>query len=122
MKRILIIDDEPDITEIITLFADQLGYSADTCHSGDDAIKKFGDTDYWAILCDLKMPGLSGLEIYEKAQELSQELGKRFILVTGALLDKTAEDTVREKNIMCFRKPFNFETIKKLFLRLEEIP
>ncbi|MGD1075160.1 MAG: response regulator [Thermodesulfovibrionales bacterium] len=120
MKKIFIVDDEPDITEVMTLFADQLGYTTDSSHSGDDAVGKIQRNDYWAVFCDLKMPGLSGLEIFEQVHRLKPELKKRFILVTGAILDKEAEEAVREKEIMVFRKPFNFEAIKALFSRLEK--
>ncbi|HAM52144.1 MAG TPA: hypothetical protein DCP92_16185 [Nitrospiraceae bacterium] len=120
MKKIFIIDDEPDITEIMSLFADQLGYTADVSPSGDDAVGKILLNDYWAVFCDLKMPGLSGLEIFEHVHPLKPEFWKRFILVTGAILDRETEETVKKKDIMVLRKPFNFETIKALFLQLEE--
>jgi CheY-like chemotaxis protein len=121
MKKLLVIDDEPDITEIISLFAEQLGYPADICSSGHEAIGKVKGSDYWAVFCDLKMPGLNGLECFDAIEKSGSDLRKRFILMTGAILDKGTESAAAKKNIFIFKKPFNFEEIRALFARLEEI-
>lgn len=119
MKKILIIDDEPDITEIVNLFSLKLGYQTDVSHSGDGILDKLSMNDYWAVFCDLKMPGLNGLEIFDKITETSAALSQRFVLLTGAILDPNTEAKVTKKNILFFRKPFNFEDFKKLVLALE---
>jgi CheY-like chemotaxis protein len=121
MKRTLIIDDEPDITEIVTIFAKQLGYLSDVSHSGDDAIAKLINNPYWAIFCDFKMPGYNGIEMFHKIRELNPSLSKRFVLVTGAILDRKTDEFVKEKDIVILRKPFTFSALKEVFLMLEEI-
>ena len=120
MKRILIIDDEPNLTEIINAFACRLGYVADTSHSGEEAIELLTKNDYWAVLCDLKMPGLNGLEIFDKIKEVNSETAKRFVLLTGALLDDKTEEAAAKNRIITFRKPFNFQGIKDTFALLEQ--
>jgi DNA-binding NtrC family response regulator len=121
MKRALIIDDEPDITEIVTMFAAELGYLSDVANSGDDAISKLACNAYWAVFCDFRMPIYDGIEIYQKVMELNPSLSKRFVLITGAVLDKKTIDFMREKNIFILRKPFNFVALKEIFMMLEEI-
>jgi CheY-like chemotaxis protein len=121
MKRALIIDDEPDITEIVTIFSKHLGYLSDVSHSGDDAISKLINNPYWAIFCDFKMPGYDGIEMFKKIRELNPSLSRRFVLVTGAVLDRKTNDFVKEKDIVVLRKPFTFNALKEVFSMLEEI-
>lgn len=122
MKKILIIDDEPNITHIIELFAGRLGYSTDISHTGDAGVEKVKNSDYWAVFCDFKMPGLNGLEIFDKISELSSNLSRRFVLLTGAIPDKKTEAQLTEKKILLFRKPFNFNEFSNLFSVLEKQP
>lgn len=119
MKRILVIDDEPYIAEVIMRFSDKLGYEADVSYTGDDTLEKFRNSDYWAVFCDLKMPGLNGLELFDRLQNLKRGLVKRFVLLTGSIPDTKMEAMLREKNIIFFRKPFTFEQFTNLFTVLE---
>jgi len=119
MKKVLIIDDEPNITEVIDLFAQQIGYMSDAAHSGKSAMERIINNRYWAIFCDLQMPGLNGMEIYDKVKELNTDLSDKFILLTGSVLDQHMEAKVAEQKIRVLQKPFYFESIKKVFFELE---
>jgi CheY-like chemotaxis protein len=119
MKKVLIVDDEPNITEIIHFFASRLGYSTDAAHSGKSAMEKVGSNQYWAVFCDLRMPGLNGMEIYDRVRGLNSILSNKFVLLTGTILDQDMEETVTEKKIRVLQKPFCFEGIKSLFSELE---
>lgn len=119
MKKILIVDDEPDITEIIHRYAQKIGYSADTSHSWDDVLRQVESNDYWAIFCDLKMPGINGLEIFDRLQSRRSKRPQRFVLLTGMMLDRDTETMLAERNILLFKKPFNFREFTSMFTRLE---
>jgi len=119
MKTILIIDDEPSIIDILRLFAAQLGYATDAAQSGKSALEKVSDNRYWAVFCDLQMPGLNGMDIYDKVKELNFDLSEKFILLTGSMLDQSTERKVVEHNIKVLKKPFYFEGVKKIFSDLE---
>ncbi len=119
LKRILIVDDEPDITEIINLFLGKLGYAADTSHSGEAVMDRIENNDYWAVFCDLKMPGLNGIEVFDRVRGRNSDLAKRFVLLTGSVLDSHTESVLSEKKITLFKKPFNFREFTTLFSRLE---
>jgi DNA-binding response OmpR family regulator len=120
MKRILVIDDEPYITEIMIHFAQKLGYETDVSHSGETTIRKIRENDYWAVFCDLKMPGLNGLEVFEKIREIRSDLSQRFVLLTGAIPDSGTESVLSEMRIPLFRKPFNFQEFTNLLGSLEK--
>ncbi len=119
MKKILIVDDEPNITEILSLFAQQLGYSSDAVHSGESAVERIKSNQYWAIFCDFQMSGLNGLMFYDKVKELNADLCGRFVLLTGSVLDDHAEASVKKEKIRVLPKPFYFDGIKQVFHELE---
>jgi len=120
MKKILVIDDEPTITEIITLYAERLGYAADCACSGDQALSMLDRNSYWALICDFLMPGIDGLQMHAILQSRTGRSPERFILLTGTVLDEQVQRTAEEKNIIIFQKPFNFEGIKRIFQLLED--
>jgi CheY-like chemotaxis protein len=119
MKRILIIDDEPTITEIIQRYAARLGYESDIANSGDEAVQLLVRNKYWAVFCDLLMPGMSGLEFFDEVRRLGNGLADRFVLLTGTVLDDHINTAVEYHCIRLFHKPFNFEAISKTIAALE---
>ncbi|MDA8090725.1 MAG: HDOD domain-containing protein [Nitrospiraceae bacterium] len=120
MARILIIDDDPEIAEILDLYADFLGYEADTASSGEEAIQKLaGNGFYNAIFCDLTLQGLNGFKIFDRISESDKELSGRFVLLTGATLDGEIERQVTARKIKVIQKPFNFDDIKASLESLE---
>ena len=119
MKKILIIDDEPSITEIIALYAERLGYASDKAASGDEAVELLQHNNYWAVFCDYLMPGLGGLEIYAKLCDMHNGQYRNFVLLTGTVLDDHVLSVTDRQKIVVFHKPFNFEGIKSTISQLE---
>ncbi len=111
--------DEPNITEILSLFAQQLGYASDAVHSGESAVERLKNNRYWAVFCDFQMPGLNGLMFYDKIKELDAALCGKFVLLTGSVLDDHAESSVVKEKIRVLPKPFYFDSIKQVFQELE---
>lgn len=118
MKKILIIDDEPSIAEVIDFFCMRIGYSTEAVQSGKSAMEKIRDNQYCAVLCDLQMPGLNGMEIYDKLKEVNTDLSEKFVLLTGTMLDQEMETAVTEHKIKVLHKPFRFDGIRKVFSEL----
>lgn len=119
-KRILVIDDEADIVDVISAYVRELGFKADSALSGGEAIDKAKKIDYHAIFCDYKMPGLNGLAIYKLIISKKPAVKGRFIMTTGAPLEKDIEGILRSEGIPILRKPFRLKNIKELIFSLEE--
>ncbi len=79
--KIILVDDEQ---KFITMLAKRLGFrgiQADAVFTGDDAIQKVRDSKYDVAVLDIKMPGISGLELKAELNLLDPEL--KFLFVTG---------------------------------------
>lgn len=119
-KRILVIDDEADIVDVISAYAAELGFEADSALSGGEAIDKAKNIDYHAIFCDYRMPGINGLAIYKLIISKKPAIKGRFIMTTGAPLEKDIEGILRREGIRVLKKPFRLKGIKELISSLEE--
>ncbi len=64
--RILIVDDEPSIVEIVTLYLRRAGYAVESVDNGEAALAMMEASAYTLIILDLMLPGLDGLEIMRR--------------------------------------------------------
>src|SRR5438067_3024976 len=83
MPQILLVDDDAALLQALpqALFLKMDNVQVDTCDSAFEALKQIQDHDYDAILSDIKMPGMDGLALLEKIQELQPETPT--LLITG---------------------------------------
>ena len=119
MKRILVIDDEPDVAELMRLFLEVLGYEADIFLSCEEAVKAIGNTKYWAVFCDYMMPGLTGDKLFKAVRDADSGLAKRFIIITGAVLDERLSNFLDVEAVRVINKPFRFEDIRNVLMEVE---
>jgi len=82
-KKILVVDDDRDICEILSFNLKHEGYEVDTVHSAEDALKKLSP-EYNLILLDVMMGGMSGYQMAEKLRKESNDINIIFL---------TAKDT-----------------------------
>ncbi|MFN3740041.1 MAG: response regulator [Thermodesulfovibrionales bacterium] len=120
LKEVLVIDDEDYILDILRLVISRLGYSVRAVSDGEEAIKLISNGNFWAIFCDLMMPGIDGLEIYEKISDLRPGLKDRFVLLTGTVFDKKTKDFIEKCGIRTLLKPFKFEDVNEIIKELEK--
>jgi len=66
MKRILVIDDEPDLRELVRINLDQAGYSVDTVSTGREALHALRHSPPDLVVLDLMLPDVSGTELCRK--------------------------------------------------------
>jgi len=121
MKRILVIDDEPDVAELMRLFLEVLSYEADIFLSCEEALEAINNTEYWAVFCDYMMPGLTGDKLFKAVRDADNRLAKRFIIITGAVLDERLSRFLETETVRVVNKPFRFEDIRDILTEVEQI-
>jgi two-component system, cell cycle response regulator CpdR len=82
MRRALVVDDDPLMRELIASMLEALGCDTLTARSGRDALGQLAsDRSIEMLFADINMPGLSGIELAERARDFRPEL--RILLVSG---------------------------------------
>lgn len=110
--HVLVIDDEPSITDMMEHALLKLGYRATLLNDPLGVEKALDQADFDLVICDIKMPQRSGLEILRQLRQSQPNLLRRFLLMTGNLAD--AEESVAElKGIPILHKPFTLSQLSE---------
>jgi len=111
-KRVLVIDDEEPILQMLSDALGECGYAVDTESNGEAALQRLARTDYDLTLCDWKMPGLNGRQIYERLQTVNPAMSERMIFITGDVINERTQKFLQEENKRCLGKPFSLEDFR----------
>src|SRR5215213_7654520 len=103
--RVLVVDDETAIREAIRMTLEYEGYKIDEARSGQDALDKAVKTDFDAILLDIKMPVLDGIEVLENLK--SQKVRSPVVMVSGHGDVHTAVECTKRGAFDFLEKPLN---------------
>lgn len=109
VARALIVDDEAMIREILAERLSQEGYEGVCCASGEEALALLRETAFDAILSDLNMPGMSGLDLLEAARRDCPRAA--FILITGTQEIQIGIQAMRQGAADYITKPFNLGAV-----------
>jgi CheY-like chemotaxis protein len=113
-SRILIIDDEPLLGQTLT-FAFSGRHDIALCASGREALKQLSnDADFDLVLCDLMMPDVSGLKVFETVERDHPELVSRFVFMTGGAFTDKAQDFLERYRGLRIDKPFTIAEVERV--------
>ena len=113
-RRVLVVDDEPDIRETLAEILEHYGFLVDIAASGLEALERIGTTDYDGILSDIRMPGLNGMELYRRLRDIDPDLADRFIVVTGDDLSGSVRAFLDETGVPVIEKPFGPADVRRV--------
>lgn len=117
---ILIVDDEPDICEMLARLFSEEGYSATTVVSGKGAVKRVMEGEVDVVLLDIIMPQPDGIDVLRQIKSIRSGLPVVMMTAFGDLT--TARDAMRLGAYDYITKPFDFECVKKIIQQgLEEL-
>jgi len=105
-KRILVIDDEEPILHMVREALTPQGYEVDIASDGATALQRMTEKKYDVALCDWKMPGLNGEQVYERARAVNPGLSARMIFITGDIINERTRKFLEQQNKICLPKPF----------------
>ncbi|MFQ5860433.1 MAG: response regulator [Dehalococcoidia bacterium] len=113
--KVLIIDDEEDVREILTRWLRGKGYQCSAAASGEEALELLGREAFEVLLCDVRMPGLSGIEVLGQVKE--RDPLAVVIMVTAVNQVDTAVAAMQRGAYDYIVKPFD---LGKLASQLQE--
>jgi len=117
MARILIVDDDADVRELIELALDGQGYDVDSVESGRAALERLAQHAYDLLVCDLHMPDRDGPAVY-RAIERRAPPRPAFLFVTGYADAGPYEDFLRTAQVPVLGKPFDIHALRETVSRL----
>jgi two-component system NtrC family sensor kinase len=114
IRRMLVVDDEPDIRETLAEILEHYGFLVDIAGSGHEALTLIQANPYDGVLSDIRMPGLNGMELYRQLATLKPELANRFVVVTGDDLSGSVRAFLDETRVPVIEKPFGPADVRKV--------
>jgi two-component system, NtrC family, nitrogen regulation response regulator NtrX len=103
MADILIIDDEKAIRKTLVEILGFEGYKIEEAGDGEEGLKKFSEKNFDAVLCDIKMPKLDGIEFLDRAKAINADVP--IIMISGHGNIETAVDAVKKGAFDYISKP-----------------
>ena len=107
--RVLLVDDEESFVEILAERMRSRGLEVSCATSGREALKKAQEAVFDAVVLDLAMPGLDGLETLRRMRKLQPDL--QVMILSGRATVKTAVEAIQLGAIDIFEKPTEVETL-----------
>ena len=120
--RILLVDDDPLITQLIVDMLGMDGYDVDTASNGVAALEKVQGRRYDLILSDLHMPEMDGAGLYRELTQRQAHPPGKIIFLTGTTGASEAHRLVQETGLPVLRKPFNLVELLALVRKVLDAP
>jgi DNA-binding response OmpR family regulator len=109
-KKILLVDDEPDITFSLKIGLEDKGFEVHTFNDAVLALSNFKAGVYDIALLDVKMPKMNGFELYEKIREIDSEAKVCFITAHEVYYESLKE-IFPDMDCDCYVKPININDL-----------
>jgi putative two-component system response regulator len=108
---LLVVDDDAAVRRSLSTLLTSLGYTVETAESGQAALNMVVKGKFGVMLCDVRMPKLSGLEVIPKVREIDQELA--IIMVSAVNEAETATQALRAGAVDYVTKPIEIESMRE---------
>jgi two-component system response regulator AtoC len=117
-KRVLVVDDEENFRHILSVILKKEKYEVDTACNGDEALQKISSDPFDQILCDIRMPGMDGLDFLKEVQKM--EAGTNVIMMSAYGTLDTAIEAMKLGAYDYISKPFKPDEIILTLRKAEE--
>jgi DNA-binding response OmpR family regulator len=113
-NRILVVDDEPDLTQVSTLALEYHGYKVDSFNDPQEALSKFKPGSYDLIILDIKMPKMDGFELYHEIKKKDNNAKVCFLTASELYYEqfRKKEYCALDRNLF-IQKPIDNEDLVK---------
>ncbi|HEX9820034.1 MAG TPA: PAS domain S-box protein [Methylomirabilota bacterium] len=111
-RRVLVVDDEIEVTRIVSELLRQDGHEVDTSLNGVDALARIRTWSYDAVISDIRMPRLDGPGLYAAVREIDPALAERFVFFTGDTLGSATAQFLERTGAPSLQKPFALRDVR----------
>lgn len=108
VKRIMVVDDEAGIREVVKIILELEGYEVETASGGPECLKKLKEKKFDLALVDFFMPDMSGRELCEKIRGDAELKSLKLVFITVAQFSESGKGELKRLNISDYiQKPFD---------------
>lgn len=107
--RILVIDDDRELADMLVDYLTRLGYETTAAYSGIEGLEIHETSDLALVLLDLNMPGMSGLDVLKRIKEKDKQI--TVVMITGFGTIETAVEAIRSGAYDFITKPFELKNL-----------
>jgi two-component system, NtrC family, response regulator len=118
METILIVDDEKNYLVVLEALLGSEGYEIVTTDNAREAVRSVREADLDLVITDMKMPGMSGMELLEECKKIRPELPVIMMTAYGTI--EMAVEAMKKKAYDYITKPFNNEELKLIIKKALE--
>ncbi len=111
-KRVLVIDDEEWILTLARKVLEGDGHQVDVARDGAAALAALAQARYDLLVCDQKMPGLSGPQLYQKLLAEHPDSAERLLFMTGDVVSENFQQFLKKTRKSCLTKPFSLSQLR----------
>ncbi|MFQ5927238.1 MAG: PAS domain S-box protein, partial [Terriglobia bacterium] len=111
---VLVVDDEEAIREFLAEGLGAEGFRVDTAPNAHQALARLRAHRYDLVLCDIKMPGKSGIELFQEIHREQPDLDSRFIFITGDVMSPETREFLTNCPVRYLLKPFRVSDVRAL--------
>jgi CheY-like chemotaxis protein len=116
-KKILVVDDEPDITSLFRKALMREGFRVDVYNDPADSLKNFKSHFYDLIILDIIMPGMDGFKLYDRLRNVDPDIKILFLTASEKQLYTLSKEGYRKDQLLT--KPISIhDLVKEVNLRL----
>jgi signal transduction histidine kinase len=116
--RVLLVDDEEMVLDVAREVLTSQGYDVATAQDGESALRHLREECYDLTICDWKMPGLNGQDVFERLHAADPKMADRFIFMTGDVVNPRTQEFLERQNKICLSKPFSMVEFRSAVDRL----
>jgi CheY-like chemotaxis protein len=109
--HILVVDDEPMILDLLIDILQEGGHRPDAAANGAEACRKIEATEYDLVLTDMRMPEMSGMELYDRVLGLRPEMEGRIVFMSGDLIDSETVMFLEKTGAHAVAKPIDIPEV-----------
>ena len=110
-KRILVIEDEPILGLLCKRVLKGSGFDVEVVNNGQDAKKVAEEKDYDVCVSDIRLPGMTGIELYGPWKETNNPIAERVVFITGDTMNNYVRDFLKKIDRPSVMKPFEPEDL-----------
>jgi len=117
-RAILLVDDEGCIRAAVSRVLTRAGYAVTLAETGVEALQHVRSEVYEAVICDLRMPGLSGSALFDQLQQAAPALAGRILVASGDLSQPDTTVFLKRTGAPALLKPYGTRDLIEALKRM----